>query len=162
MTESAASYFLKYAYPCAYVLCDQGRLGQEDHERLQEAAKAGRDVPFEELERFFPAAFRRIKEVARARGLDPHSFEAIRAYFREEHNRYIDAGDGTYAEAPKEFCEFCKVKELTVLERRLIDGRLMLLVQRDPARWVQSPFMDDVAIGDRVTVHHALAVERLD
>ncbi|MBN1275608.1 hypothetical protein JXA12_04950 [Candidatus Woesearchaeota archaeon] len=162
MPDSAASYFLKYAYPCAYVLCDQGRLSEKDHERLQQAAIEKQDVPFEDLERFFPAAFRRLREVAKKRGLHPYSYEAIRAYFREEHNRYIDAGDGTYAAAPYEFREFCKVKELPVLEKKTIDGKLFLKVGKNPDRWVQAPFFKDVETGVVVAVHHALAVDLVE
>lgn len=158
---SASQFFLRYAFPCAYVLCDHGRLSAQEYDFLQHAAVHGVDVPFEKLEVFFPEAFRRIRVTAKKRDLDPFSLPAIRAYFREDHNTIIDEGDGMYAKMPKEFCDFCKVKELVVLEKKLVDDKLFLRIGKQ--RWVQAPFFSPVGVrvGDIVTVHHALAVELL-
>jgi hypothetical protein len=124
---------------------------------LQEAVRKETNVPFSELERLFPAAFRRIRTVAAERGKDPHSLEAIRHYFLEDHNAFIEEGDGMYAQMPPTFCEFCKVKTLFVLEKKTHEGKLFLQVEE--GRWVQSPYFSDVAVGDRVRVHHAYAIE---
>lgn len=161
MPESASLYFLKYAFPCAYVLCDRGRMSAEDYDFLQKAAVEGRDVPFEKLEVLFPEAFRRMREVAAQFGLQQHSLAVIKKYFREEHNKYIDAGDGAYAMAPETFREFCKVKECPVLEKKVVDGKLFLRVEK--GKWVQAPFFApvDISVGSVVTVHHALAVEKV-
>ena len=136
-------------------------MSAEDYDYLQEAALKGKDVPFEKLEMYFPAAFKRITDTASKRGLDPHSYEAIKTYFREDHNKVIDDGDGMYGKMPKTFCEFCKVKELSVLEKKIENEQLYLRVEK--TRWVQAPFFkqEEIKIGDYVTVHHALAVELL-
>lgn len=131
----------------------------EDYEFLQDAAVSGKDVLFDDLEKFFPAAFRRLKLVGDRLGKDYRSLDVIRHYFLIDHNEFIDKGDGTYKEMPASFCEFCKVKRLPVLEKKHAEEKLFLRVEKE--RWVQAPFFDDIELGEEVTVHHALAVEKV-
>lgn len=157
----AEHYFLRYAFPCAYVLCDQGRMTQQDYELLKKLAKHGGDISFTQLEEYFPQAFRRIKEVAQKLKKDYTSIDVIRAYFLDEHNKYIDKGDGMYKDMPDVFCEFCKVKKERVEKKRIVEGMLFVRVGKE--RWVRAPFFEDteISVGDKVTVHHAFAVEKI-
>lgn len=159
---SPEQYFLRYAFPCAHVLCDQGRMTEEDYVLLQKLARIGGDITFNQLEEFFPAAFKRIHEVADKEGKDPHSLAIIKQYFLHDHQEYIDAGDGMYAKMPKSFGEFCKVKKLKVLDKKFLNDELFLRVGDE--RWVRAPFFkeDRIKVGDTVTVHHAFAVELVD
>lgn len=154
-------YFLRYAFPCAYVLCDLGKLEKSVHERLKDVAINNKDISFDELEKYFPEAFRRMSIVSKKKNLPVHSIELIKEYFLVDHADFIDAGDGTYGKMPKSFCEFCKVKKKVVLDKKIVDNKLF--VQTDKDVWSYAPFFkeNEIKKGTKVTVHHALAVEIL-
>lgn len=156
MPTSPVQYFLRYAFSCAQVLRDQGRMTEEEYARVEHAAMHGEHIPLPELERLFPAAFRRLKLIAKREGKDTYDEKVVKEYFPRDHNGFIDAGDGTYGRAPMWFCETCKVKRLPVLETKKVDGKLFLRVEE--GRWVQAPFFK-AKKGETVVVHHNYAVE---
>ena len=57
--------FLKYSYPCAHVLLEMGSITESKLEELKENVIKNKVMLQSELESLFPAAFRRIKEVAK-------------------------------------------------------------------------------------------------
>lgn len=158
-TLSPQQYFLRYAFPCAYVLCDLGKLERSVHDRLKDVAIHNKMISFDELEKYFPEAFRRMNLVAQKKNLPERSMELIKQYFLVDHQEFIDAGDGSYAKMPKSFCEFCKVKEKIVLDKKIVDKKLFLQTDKDV--WSYAPFFkeNEIKKGMKVTVHHALAVE---
>ncbi len=161
MDYTPQQYFLRYAWPCAYVLCELGSLKKAVHDRLQDVAINNKDISFDELEEYFPEAFRRMSIVAEKKNIPLRSIRLIKEYFLVDHQDFIDAGDGTYGKMPKTFCEFCKVKKKVVLDTKIIDNKLFL--QTDTNVWNYAPFfkLNEIKKGTKVTIHHALAVEIL-
>ena len=156
MSSSPVSYFLRYAFSCAQVLRDQNQMTEAEYERIYQAALRDEEIPLPELERLFPAAFRRLNIIAKREGKPIYDEKIIKEYFPQDHNDFIDKGDGTYGQAPKWFCELCKVKQVNVLETKTIENQLFLKVDKN--RWVQSPFFKAI-VGDIVVIHHNYAVE---
>jgi len=158
-------YFLRYAFPCAHILLDRGKISDDEYQRLRRAAVTGDDLPsVNELASIFTAAADRLRVVAQKLGLDVWDRRVVEAYFKQYHNNIIDEGDGMYARASQLFCELCKVKELPVLEKKIVDGTVWLRVRdravRDGYRWVESPYFSNVSVNDVVTVHQSIAVEK--
>lgn len=151
---TAEQCFLRYAFPCAHVLLQQGRITKEQYAGLESAFYENRILPRDMLEQLFPAAFRRIK--AMANGRDYWAVEIIREYFISYHNKCIDAGDGNYAAAPKEFREFCKVRLCTVLAK---EGETLLVDMGGVKKRVIGKILPGAKVGDKVYVHQAVAVE---
>ncbi|MBD3208969.1 hypothetical protein GF367_00940 [Candidatus Woesearchaeota archaeon] len=156
---SATRYFLRYAFSCAQVLRESGEMTQQEYDKVADAAMDDKELPLPELERLFPAAFRRLRSIAEREGKPTYDEQAVKEYFPRDHNGFIDAGDGTYGEAPAWFCELCKVKRLEVLRTKVVDDKLFLRVEQN--RWVQSPFFNAIT-GDIVVVHHHYAVELVE
>lgn len=156
---TAQKYFLRYAFPCAYALVEQKRMSKEDYLLLEQAALTNKEVSFEQLENFFPVAFKRIKEIAKKQDKNYHSLEIIKEYFQKEHNNFIDNKDGTYAKLPETFCDFCKVKVVEVQDIKTINNELLLQINEHT--WRKAPFIkkEEINIGDKVTIHHAYAIE---
>jgi hypothetical protein len=152
-------YFLKYGFSCAEVLLTQEHISEEKYKEIRQNAIKGIVMNRQELMDTFQNAFRRIKEVANKMGKDVWDLEVMKKYFLEEHNKYIDAGDGSYSKFPKTFCELCKVKKGIVIDKNdfsykvNIDGKEMNVL---------SELLPDAQIGDKVTIHHAFAVEKLE
>ncbi len=155
--------FLKFAFPCTHVLFQRGEVDAKTLRKLEKAAfEGGPAVGRRLLENVYRRAFGRMKKVAREMGeKDCWSEKVVRAYFVERHNRFIDAGEGNYAHAPKALREFCKV-----LEAEVVDVRQGLLIVEYPAgakrpkrRVVRPLFKQKIGVGGRVRIHHGYAVE---
>ncbi len=99
-------YFLKYAFPCAYVLLEQKKITKEQYLELERAFFENAVVPKEQLESMFKAAFRRLKALSN----DYWDIEVLRHYFHSYHNKCIEENEGDYSKFSKEFKEDCKVK----------------------------------------------------
>ena len=62
---SSEELFLKYSFPCAHVLLQTGAMTKERYAELEEAARTGKSLSREVMEASFPAAFRRLEELAK-------------------------------------------------------------------------------------------------
>jgi hypothetical protein len=178
--DSVESFFLKYAFPCAHVLVQVGAMSEENHERLEASAKGG-DLPSRDvLESSFPAAFRRIREVAIDMNIEDYwDMRVMKAYWHGDHNLFIDRRDGGYEKFPDSFCDFCKVHVAEVVE--IFDNGFLLIEYDGKRRPVCGEYVGPgtkvpqpctsfeldrcarrgVKVGDKVRIHHAYAVERV-
>ncbi len=149
-------YFLRYAFPCAYVLLNQKKITQEQYDELEKAFNENSVVPKEKLEGIFKAAFRRLKVLAEEMEKDCWDIEVLREYFINRHNKCIDEGEGDYSKFPDDFKEFCKVKRCRVLKR---DGDVLTVEMDGVEKKVLGKILPEAKEGDEVYVHLGVAVE---
>jgi len=156
---SPEKYFLMYSFPCIGNLLHENKISKSDASNLENILFQNKTIERNFLEFCFPNAFRRIKTVAKEMEKNYWDMEVIRKYWLEEHNKFIDLGDGDYAKATPSFRELCKVHKAEVVEKK---KNVITVKYGEVLRKVFAKFVPDVSIGDKVTVHLAFAIEKLD
>jgi hypothetical protein len=157
---SSEKYFLRYAYPCSFVLVDLGKISDAKRKELEKKLLKNESVSKKELEKIFVSAFRRLKQIAKERGRNYWDLEIIKEYFfGEKHNDFIDKQEGMYSEFGPTLRELCKVHKAEVIEKR---GNILTVKYNGIARNVFATLTPKVKVGDKVTVHWAFAIEKLD
>jgi NADPH-dependent ferric siderophore reductase len=152
-------YFFRYAYPCSEMLVKLGKLNKETKRLLDSEFESNTTPTKLELEEAFPAAFRRIKLIAKKMNKQDYWDEyVIKKYFREEHNNFIDANDGTYAKLPQSLKNICKVYVAEVMD---VKDNILVVKYDHTERSVINKFLNDVKKGDKVTIHFGFAVEKI-
>lgn len=150
-------YFLKYAFPCAFVILQRGKISQHEYEELERAAVTGVLVDREKLEKIFVKAFKRMKVLAVEMGVDMWSRELMQEYFWNRHNQIIDAGEGSYAHAPEILKELCRILPAKV--EKVVGDNVVVRFENGKTRPVSIDLVGVLASGDRVMVHYGYAVE---
>ena len=151
-------YFFRYAYPCSDMLVKLGKLDKE-RKKILDTEFESNVIPTKlELEECFPEAFRRIKQIAREMNRDYWDMVVIKKYFTEEHNKFIDANDGTYAKLPDTIKNICKVYVAEILD---VKGNILVVKYDHKERSVINKYIEDVKKGDKVTIHFGFAVEKV-
>jgi len=153
------AYFLKYAFPCAFITLQRGGIDQKTYDRLEEAAVKGRALPRELLESVFKAAFRRMGVLAREMGLDVWDFALIREYYWKRHNVLIRQGEGNYRYAPAALKKLCRIVPATV--EKVKGDTAVVKFKNGTTRPVITDLCGRVIKGDLVMVHYGYAVEKL-
>ena len=156
--ENIDEYFFAYAFPCINTLRELGRITPERYKLILENFEQGEIPTKSELEDIFTAAFRRLKLVAKERGKNYWDEEVIRDYWRDLHNKFIDKKDGAYAMTSKEFNELCKVQEASVL---FVGEKQIVVEYGNKRRKVLKDLIQDVEVGDKVTIHLNYAIEKI-
>jgi hypothetical protein len=151
--------FLKYAFPCTYILQQRGKVTNEEMGTLEDAVLKTKVLPREFLEKIYPNAFRRIDDVAATMQRERWDVEVIREYFRVRHNQIIDAGIETFAYAPEKFKDLCRVHEARVM--RVVDDVLVVEYSIGKKRNVLNKLVPSAKEGDIVTIHYGYAIEKL-
>lgn len=154
------SYFLRYAYPCTFILKQRGQMDQATVDKLERCALENLPVQRSLLEGTYKKAFERIHKLAKEMGKDPWTHEVIRQYFQVRHNEIIDAGQDSYATAPESLKELCKVHTAKVLESR--EDFYVVGYGKGKTRVVASAFVPDAKVGDKIAIHYGYAVERVE
>ena len=158
--ESVERFFLRYAFPCTYVLKQRGDVDEATFDEIEDAAINGAAVSRELLEQTYPNALRRMKIVAGELGRPLWSKDVVSTYFRQRHNDFIEEGDGGYKDAPQALKDFCRVEKAVVAEAR--EGFLVVRYGgENRIRTVSSAFVPAAKKGDRVSIHHGYAAEVL-
>jgi hypothetical protein len=156
----AEVFFLKYAFPCAFITLQRGKITKREYDFLWKCAVKGKPVSRETLERVFAAASRRIREMSLRKKMQPWSLEALREYYWRRHNEIIDKRLESYKFAPLVLRELCKVMPARVLMLK----RKVAVVKFEGSgktRAVMTDLVGKLKKGDRVMVHYGYAVERL-
>lgn len=153
-------YFLKYSFPCAHVLLEMGSINQEKFDDLKKHTINNEPMDRIELMMLFPAAFRRMTEVAEKMKKDVWDITVIRKYFQEEHNNYIDEKDGNYGKFNTEFRDFCKVYKAKIINKE--EDVLTVEYGGNRTRNVLNHILEDSEVGDIVTIHQGFAVEKVE
>jgi hydrogenase maturation factor len=156
----AEIYFLKYAFPCAFIKLQRGKITKRQYDSLHSAALGKKNINRSTLEKFFAVPVGHIKLIAKKMNVDDWSIEAIREYFWEKHDAVIDSGDGFYADAPKVLCELCRVEPAEVLRKG--GNWAVVKFANNKKRSVLSELVPRLKKGDRVIVHYGYIVEKLD
>jgi hypothetical protein len=156
---SPEKYFLMYAYPCSFVLVEQGRISEQKRKELEKNLLENRPIDRDELEKIFPAAFKRIKQLANEMKKDAWDLDVIKEYFfGEKHNDFIDKSDGMYAIFGPTFKELCKIHKAEVIARK---DNVLLVKYGSVERNVFATLVPDAKKRDKVTVHLAFAIEKI-
>ena len=151
------AFFLKFAFPCAFIAKQRGEITEEEHELLQKAAISGDALDRRLLERIFHNAFDKIKIIAEKSGKDRWDIDVIKDYFYTEHNRFLCAGK--YIELPGTLRELCKVHEAVVKEKR---EDVLIVEYKGKRRPVMDHLVPEAKVGDKVRIHYGYAVEKVD
>ncbi len=146
--------FFKYAFPCAQVLLDQKKINKETYQELKEMFEQNQTPNKEFLENTFKAGFRRLKTIADQMNRSPWDNDVIEKYFLEDHNKFIDNGEGDYATAPESFKKICKVYKVKVID---VQGNILSVSSEITPRILHN--LEDVRVGDIVTIHLGFAVQ---
>lgn len=147
-------YFLRYAFPCAHVLCKvRKEISDEDYKKMEKAAANGEVLPRAYLEKVFFRAFKRIEKIADEMKEDKWDKEVIKEYFVNRHNDFVHN-----SENPETFKEMCKVQKAEILEIK--DGKLLVRYD-NKMREVKGDYIENAKAGDKVTIHYSYAVEKI-
>jgi hypothetical protein len=156
---SPERYFLLYAYPCSFVLVEQGRITEEKRKELEKKLLENKPLDRKELEALFPAAFKRIRQLAKEMKKDAWDLGVIKDYFfGEKHNDFIDKGDGMYALVGQSFKDLCKVHKAKVIDRT---GNVLTVKYGGTIKNVFATLVPNAKKGDTITTHLAFAVEKI-
>ncbi|MBW2971074.1 HypC/HybG/HupF family hydrogenase formation chaperone [Candidatus Woesearchaeota archaeon] len=157
---TSETYFFKYAFPCTQVLLDQGKIDQATFQKLKLMHDTHQIPDRKTLENTYKSAFRRLKMIAKRKDKDYWDIEVIKKYFLEDHNIFINLGEGDYANFPTELKELCKV-----YVAEIVDKNGDILTVRYPNTQTQSKVvgkeLPEAKVGDKVTIHLGFAVEIL-
>ncbi len=143
-------FFLKYAYPCSFVLLLRKEITKEEHELLYKSVKEKKlFLSKEKIEKIFWRPMRFLKSIS--------DLEAVKKYWRFDHNFYLKK---------KEFKDF----EESLLEHCFVIPCEVVSVKGSKAI-VKSPFLkggislkiDFVTVrpGDKVTKHYDYVCEKI-
>lgn len=143
-------FFLKYAYPCSFVLLSRKEITPEEHDLLYRSAREEKlYLPKEKIEKIFWRAIKFVKSIS--------NLKTVQEYWWFNHNRYL------------------KLKKFKDIEDELIKQCMVipcevLFVSKSEAV-VRSPFLDrtvklktdfvDVKPGDKVIKHYDYVCEKI-
>jgi len=154
-------YFFRYAYPCSENLVMLKKITDKEKKELEIKFLKNQCPSRKELEKYYSAAFERIKKVAKAMKRKPWDIDVMREYFIDEHNRVIERNEGNYKLLPKSMKAICKVYIGEVVERK---GNILTLEINDKGKKTKRKVLDNslnAKKGDKVTVHYGFAIESL-
>ena len=159
MLEPVGLLVMRYAFPCAEISIQLRNVTRADYDRIEQALLKGQSLPRNELERYFPALIRRLKEVAEREGLPLYwTVDAVHAYFLKYHDEYIAKGDGMLGKmspSEKELCR-CRIGRVTDVK-----GEIVRVETKQGAELVFSKYLPNIDKGDIIVSHRKFATERL-
>ncbi|MDI6826000.1 MAG: hypothetical protein QMD36_02260 [Candidatus Aenigmarchaeota archaeon] len=143
-------FFLKYAFPCSFVLMSRKEITQKEHKLLYKSAKDEKlYLPLEKIESIFWRAMNFVESIT--------NIQAVRRYWRFEHNKIL-------------MSKKSQILDEKLLKECMIIPCEVLLIDKDNAT-VKSEFFDDyiklkidfvnVKPGDKVTKHYSYACEKI-
>ena len=153
------AYFLKYAFPCAFITLQRGGIDQKTYDRLERAAVKGEVLPRDLLEKVFVAAFRRMEKLAKEKKCGVWNMDLIREYYWVAHNKLIRQGEGSYRFAPPALKKLCGILPASV--EKVIGKTAVVKFKNGGRRPVMTDLCGRLKKGDRVIVHYGYAVEKL-
>ena len=143
-------FFLKYAFPCSFVLLSRGEIDQGENELLYKSAKEEKlYLSIGRIEKIFWRALEFVGSIS--------DLNLVQKYWWFDHNKYLKS---------KKFKSIGNelIKECLVIPCRVVS------VLENKAK-VKSPFLDkivelktdfvDVRLGDKVTKHYDYLCEKI-
>lgn len=150
-------FFIKYAYPCSFIIRQRKEITDDELEELKKAAINNIALPKEKLEKIFFRAFQKIEPLAKEMNKDKWDLDVLQNYFIKNHNEIIEKGMYAYAKAPDTLKELCKVHVAKVVEVK--DEFLVVEYANKKIRVVNKELVPNAKFGDNVTIHYGYAVE---
>jgi len=138
--------FLRYAYPC---VDQRTKISEEEKISIKEGILSGKRYSREDIERFFPHAFEKMKLIYP----NEDSWLHVEDFWRGEgHNNSLELDHENMNETMK---EFCRVKTGIVKKNygeylELGDGKKVL-----------NPFRLELKEGDMIRIHQACVIEKV-
>ena len=143
-------FFLKYAFPCSFVLLSRGEINQKEHELLHRSAKEEKlYLPIEKIEKIFWRALEFVGSIS--------DLNSVQKYWWFDHNKYL------------KLKKLKGVKDELMKECLVIPCRVVSVSEKKVR--VKSPFLDkivglktdlvDVRLGDKVTKHYDYVCEKI-
>lgn len=151
-------YFLKYAFPCAFVTLQRRKITQEEYDELESAAYENGKISRERLTKVFAPAVRRMKKLAEEKVMELWSKELMKEYYWHRHNEIIDSRDESYAKAPDFLCELCRIVRAEVV--RVEKNGYVVKIDNKRTRSVMS-LCGVLDVGDQVMIHYGYACEKV-
>ncbi len=152
-------YFFMYAFPCAYLKLERGDITKKEHEELERNFLNSEIVDKKYLEKIFAPAFVWIKEIADNIGKEIWDLEVIKFYWEKEHNKVINQGKGSYKNHPESLKDLCRIHIAEIIKKQ--DNRLLVKYE-EKERVVFNILVPQVKVGDKVKIHYAYAIEKLN
>ncbi len=149
------NFFLKYAFPCSWVIYARGEISLEEYNVLKEAALEGKKLSRDFLEKVYFRAFERLSRIAEEMNKDKWDMQVIEEYFRNRHNSIVEL-----SEHPQLIKEFCKVYESTI--KSISDEFYIVKYGLNKERKVKKVFVPNANIGDRIRIHYDYAIEKVN
>lgn len=161
MTNKAEVLFVKYAFPCAFIIRQRGEISQKELDELEAAAINGKVLDRVFLERVFFRAFRRIEILAQEMKKDKWDYEVIHHYFVSRHNELIENGMEAYATAPETMKDLCRVHRAKIMK---VKGNYLVVQygKENKLRPVMGEMISNPKVGELVTIHYGYAVEKVN
>ncbi len=152
-------YFLKYAFPCAFITLQRGRISSAEFKRLEDAAVNNKIVLRQDLERIFAPAMRRLKKLSNETGLKMWSRDLLEEYYFNNHNVIIEEGEGDYGKAPEILRELCKI--FPAIVESVQKETAVAVLPNGRKRAVNTCLVGPVKLGDKVMIHYGYVAEVL-
>jgi len=150
---------MRFAFPCADISCQLGHISAEEYRIIEQHLRKQNPLPRKDIERYWPALFRRLKEVAAKEGLDYWDIKNIRLHYLKYHDEYIDKGDGLLRLLSPTEKELCRAKLGTVKEI-LTSKKERIIILEDGER-VLGRYLPSVKPGDLIAYHRRFATDVL-
>jgi len=143
-------FFLKYAFPCSFILLLRKEITKEEQEIVYRSVKDGKlHLPKKDIERIFWRPMKFIKSIS--------DLEAVQKYWRFDHNKHIK--EKRFQDFEEKFEKLCMVIPCEVLdstEKRAIMRSEFL----DGIVELKRDFVD-VKPGNKVTKHYDYICEKI-
>jgi hypothetical protein len=154
METSPERLFFMYAFPALASCASASSIEIKDLEAL---LVSGGSPDKSELEEMFKCAFSRIARMVERDGGGEWSYETVRKYWWEEHNRIIDGDEDGYGDAPQHAKEACKVSFVRV---EVVEGKAVCY-DNEGVKVRAKTYFEDLKSGDFVTIHLGRIVEKI-
>lgn len=158
----AEVFFLKYAFPCTFIIKERGQIDERTFNLLRDAAISSKTLDRLLLEKVYFRAFEKIKMVSEEMKKDKWDLEVLKEYFLKRHNVIIDNGMFAYKNAPASQKRLCKIHKARIAEDK---GDCFIVQYKENnkkgKRAVLKELVPDAKTGDTVTIHYGYAVEKI-
>lgn len=161
-TELPEEVFFRYASDCIESRVKRGKIGEDVQRKLQQCLTQGICPNKDLLEAAFSDGLKLLKEYSEQHSLNYWSVAAIRDYFIKGHNVFIEQGKGAYVSYPPELKELCKVHVGKIIEKEKKENNTFYVIAYNGRNIkIIGNRVPDAKIGDKVSVHYRMAVEKL-
>ena len=142
--------FLKYAFPCSFVLLSRGEITEEEHKLIYKSAKEGKmHLPKERIEKIFWRAIEHVKNMS--------DLSSVQEYWQFNHNKKIKAEK--FKSIPKDLIKECFVIPCEIVSvsnsHAVVKSEFLDKIVR-----VKKDFVN-IRIGDKVTKHYDYLCEKI-